>query len=172
MRATKINPRAKPRVRTGPRPTTPAQDPAEILMIEDSSTDAELAVRALRRGKIGNSLQIVGSAEHALDYLLGTGAYAKRGPTRPLLILLDLQLPGMSGLDFLRQIKRDERLCEIPVASLSPTRSAPAIVMCLQLGVADHIIKPVDYAALVRVTKRLKLQLAKVPDEVPTQARP
>ena len=140
-------------------------------MIEDSATDAELAVRALRRGKIGNPLKIVVSAEEALAYLLGTGAYARRGPSRPLLILLDLQLPGMSGLDLLREIKRDERLWEIPVASLSLTKSAPAIVMCLQLGVVDHIIKPINVAALTRVASRLKLKLAKLPAEATPGAR-
>ena len=69
----------------------------------------------------------------------------------------------MSGLDFLGQVKSDERTREIPIVSLSMTRSAPVITMCLQRGVANHIIKPVDIAALVRVTKRLKLNLATVP---------
>jgi CheY-like chemotaxis protein len=139
--------------------------PAEILLVDDSATDAELAARALRRGKIGNPLKVVVSGEAALEYLLGTGARAKAGPTRPLLILLDLQLPGMSGLDLLQKLKIDERLWDIPVISLSLTKSAPAIVMCLQRGVADHLIKPVDCAALLRATNRLKLVLAKLPDK-------
>ncbi len=134
-------------------------------MVEDSATDAELARRAFQRARIANPLTVLSSSEQALAYLLGTGACAKRGPVRPLLILLDLQLPGMSGLDFLRQIKTNERTLDIPVVSLSMTKSAPAIVMCLQLGVGDHIIKPVDGAELVRVAKRLKLNLAKLPPE-------
>lgn len=135
----------------------------EILMVEDSATDAELAQRAFQRAKIANPLRVVASAEEAWRYLLGKGTDAKRGATRPLLILLDLQLPGMSGLDLLRQIKLDERTRDIPVVSLSLTKSAPAIVMCLQLGVDDHIIKPVDFKALVRVTKKLKLRLTRTP---------
>ena len=132
-------------------------------MVEDSATDAELALRTFQRASIANPLTVLASSEQALAYLFGTGAYAKRGPTQPLFILLDLQLPGMSGLDFLREIKTNERTLDIPVVTLSMTKSAPAIVMCLQLGVVDHLIKPVDFAALVRVTKRLKLNLAKVP---------
>jgi CheY-like chemotaxis protein len=132
-------------------------------MVEDSATDAELALRAFQRARIANPLTVVSSSEQALAFLFGTGAYAKRGPTRPLLILLDLQLPGMSGLDFLSQVKSDQRTWEIPIVSLSMTKSAPVITMCLQRGVENHIIKPVDFAALVRVTKRLKLNLAMVP---------
>ena len=132
-------------------------------MVEDSATDAELAIRACHRAGIAHPLTVLASGEEALAYLRGNGAYTKRGPTLPLLILLDLQLPGMSGLDFLRQIKADEPTWEIPVVSLSMTKSVPEIVMCIQLGVAEHIIKPVDGAALVRVAKRLKLELATLP---------
>ena len=140
-------------------------------MVEDSATDAELALRTFQRARIANPLTVLSSSEQALAYLLGTGAYTKRGPTQPLLILLDLQLPGMSGLDLLRKIKTDKRLWEIPVVSLSMTKSAPAIVMCLQLGVVDHIIKPVDSAALLEVTKRLKLDLSTLPRETMLAAK-
>lgn len=137
--------------------------PPEILMVEDSATDAELAVRTFQRVGIANPLTVLTSSEQALAYLFGTGSYAKRGSTQPLLILLDLQLPGMPGLDFLGQIKSDQRTWEIPIVTLSMTRSAPTITMCLQRGVVDHIIKPVDLAALLRVTKRLKVKLAMRP---------
>ncbi len=132
-------------------------------MIEDSATDAELAHRMFQRARIANPLTVLSSSEQAMAYLRGTGSYSKQGPSRPLLILLDLHLPGMSGLDFLRKIKTGGDTMDIPVVSLIMTTSAPAITMCLRLGVADHIIKPVDYAALLRVTKRLKLNLALQP---------
>lgn len=158
----------KPPLTKSPPPrvslSLPVQEgPPDILMVEDSATDAELALRAFRRAKIANPLTIVSSSEQALAYLFGTDAYAQRGPTRPLLILLDLQLPEMSGLDFLRQIKIDERTMDIAVVSISMTKSAPAVVLCLQRGVVAHIIKPVDCAELVRVTKRLQLDLTLVP---------
>lgn len=137
-------------------------------MVEDSATDAELARRAFQRARIANPLVVLSSSEQALAYLLGTGAYAKRGPARPLFILLDLQLPGMSGLDFLREIKTNERTLDIPVVTLSLTKSAPAIVMCLQRGVADHMIKPADFDALSRVTKKMKLKLTRaLPETAP-----
>jgi two-component system, response regulator len=159
------NPASAKRPATGKTASGPkTKSPAEILMVEDSATDSELALRAFKRARIANPLKVIPSGEQALDYLLGTGTFAKHGPTRPLLILLDLQLSGMPGLDFLRQVKLDERLCDIPVVTLSITKSAPSIVMCLQLGVDDHIIKPVDFDALLRVTKKLKLKL--------TRARP
>ncbi len=134
-------------------------------MVEDSATDADLALRLFRRAGIANPLTVLPSSERALAYLFGTGACAKRGPVRPLLILLDLQLPGMSGHDFLRRIRSHESTSDIPVVSLSMTRSAPAIMMCLQLGVAEHLIKPVDVAALLQVTRRLKLSLVMLPPE-------
>jgi two-component system, response regulator len=137
--------------------------PAEILMVEDSATDAELAARALTRARIAHPLKVIFSGEEALHYLFGTGKFAKYGSGRPLLILLDLQLPGMSGIDFLRQIKNDERTWDIPVVSLSLTKSAPAIVKFLQLGVVHHIIKPVTYAALAEASKRLNLKLDRIP---------
>jgi two-component system, response regulator len=137
--------------------------PPEILLVEDSATDAELALRAFRRASIANPVTVVTNGEQALAYLFGTGAYAKRGPTVPLLILLDLRLPSMSGLDFLRQIKIDERTADIPVVTLSMTKSAPDIMMCLNRGVADHIIKPIEIVRLSRVLKQMKLNLVKLP---------
>lgn len=136
---------------------------AEILMVEDSATDAELALREFKRAGIVNPLKVVVSGEEALDYLHGSGTRAKHGGIQPLLILLDLNLPGISGIDFLREIKGDPRTSGIPVATLSLTKSAPAIVACIRLGAADHIIKPVDFKTLVRVTKKLKLQLTMAP---------
>lgn len=168
MPVSKNPPFAKPRSMAKAVPHYYAEGSAEILMVEDSATDAELALRAFKRANIANPLKVVFSGEQALDYLRGSGTRAKYGVTRPLLILLDLNLPGMSGIDFLREIKGDPRTSGIPVATLSLTQSAPAIVACLRLGAADHIIKPVDFKALVRVTKKLKLHLATAPPAVAT----
>jgi CheY-like chemotaxis protein len=135
----------------------------EILMVEDSATDAELASRALARAKVANPLIIIPTAEEALDYLFGIGTHAKHGATRPLLILLDLDLPKMSGVEFLREIKRDQRTLDIPVVTLSFTKSIPEIVTCIQLDVAGHLIKPVESKSLAGVMKRLKLSLTMLP---------
>jgi CheY-like chemotaxis protein len=135
----------------------------EILLVEDSATDAELTQLAFRRARIANPLRVVSSAEEAWQYLLGQGPYAKRGATQPLLILLDLQLPRMSGIELLRQLKLDERTRDLSVVSLSGTTDAPAIVTCLKLGIDDHLIKPIDFKNLVRVTRKLKLRLSRTP---------
>lgn len=140
----------------------------EILLVEDSATDTELAQLAFRRARIANPLKVVSSAEAAWNYLVGLGAYAKRGATQPLLILLDLQLPRMSGIELLRQLKLDERTRDLAVVSLSGTTGAPAIVTCLKLGIDDHLIKPIDFKDLVRVTRKLKLRLTRTP---PTTGR-
>ncbi len=140
-------------------------------MVEDSATDAELALRTFQRARIANPLTVVSSSEQALAYLRGTGAYKKRGAGRPLFILLDLQLPGMSGLDFLCEIKTDERIWGIPVVSLSMTESSSAIVTCLERGAVDHIIKPIDFVALQSVAKRLKLKLSILPRETAPTAK-
>jgi len=140
----------------------------EILLVEDSATDAVLAQLAFRRARIANPLRVVSSAEEAWNYLLGVGAYLKRGATQPLLILLDLQLPRMSGVELLRQLKRDERTRDLSVVSLSGTTSAPDIVTCLKLGIDGHLIKPIDFKDLVHVTRKLKLRLSRTP---PTTGR-
>ena len=141
------------------------KEPAEILMLEDSATDAELVLRALKRAGIANPLVVLSSGEQALDYLHGTGAYKKHGPSQPLIILLDLKLFGMQGLDFLREVKIDERTWEIPIITLSFTQSPYAIMMSLQRGVAGHLIKPLALPALLKITRKLKLKLARISPE-------
>lgn len=136
---------------------------AEILMVEDRATDAELALRAFKRAGIANPLRIVSNGEHALDYLKGNGAFAASGPNRPFLILLDLQLPGMPGVDFLREVKADRAMSEIPVITFSLTTDADAILNCLRLGVSDHIMKPVDGNGLVRIAGKLRANLCNLP---------
>ena len=167
--------RATARVATGPNKSmkkiTPGDELTalgEILLVEDSANDAELAQLAFRRARIANPLRVVSSAEEAWNYLLGLGAYLKRGATQPLLILLDLQLPRMSGVELLRQLKRDERTRDLSVVSLSGTTGAPAIVTCLKLGIDSHLIKPIDFKDLVHVTRKLKLRLSRTP---PTTGR-
>ena len=117
----------------------------EILMVEDSATDAELALRAFKVADFANPVTVVGSAEDGLDYLFGTGRFAGRGPTRPHLILLDLGLPKMSGLDFLHRIRADGRTRAIPVVVLSLSENNRAMTACVQLGAEAYIVKPVNF---------------------------
>lgn len=132
--------------------------PREILLVEDSATDAELTRRAFRRAKIANHLTVMRDAEEALQYLFGR----RRGGQRalPQLILLDLRLPGMSGQEFLRLIKADRRTRDIPVVVLSASADRSDIVECSRIGAEHYIIKPVGFEGLSRVTPHLDLQWA------------
>lgn len=133
--------------------------PAEILMVEDSAADAALTMRAFKRARLTNPLRIVCDAEEGLAYLFGEGRYAKRRPERPGLILLDLNLPGMSGLECLRRIKADAQTRDIPVAVLTVSQSDRMIVECVRLGAENYIVKPLSMESFVRVTPKLNLHL-------------
>jgi two-component system response regulator len=131
----------------------------EILLVEDNATDAAMTEHAFTQAKVTNPLKIVGTAEDGLDYLFGKGRKAKRKRAQPQLILLDLNLPRMSGLEFLRHIKSDERTRDIPVVVLTVSQSDQMIIECGQLGAANYIVKPFGIEGLVRVTPNLNLHL-------------
>lgn len=130
-----------------------------VLLVEDSAADAALTARAFKRARISNPLRTVRAAEAALDYLFGTGKYAKHKPAKPQLILLDLNLPQMSGLEFLRRIRGDGRTREIPVVILTVSQNDRMIIECGRLGTENYIVKPVAIENLVRETSKLNLHL-------------
>ena len=134
----------------------------EILMVEDSASDATLALRAFKLADFANPVTVVTSGEQGLDYLLGTGSYSARGPTRPHLILLDLGLPKMSGLDFLHRIRADGRTRAIPVVVLSLSENNRNVTACVQLGAEAYIVKPLNFENFSRIAAGLKLRLTLV----------
>jgi two-component system response regulator len=123
------------------------QDTAtDILLIEDNPHDAELTVRALRKKGLAQRLLVLQDGAEALDFLFGTGAYADRDRNSfPKVILLDLKLPKISGLEVLRQIKADERIRVIPVVVLTSSEQDSDIMESYRLGANSYIVKPVDY---------------------------
>lgn len=147
----------EPFAQPNPEPAIPAV--GDILLVEDSVNDAVMAARAFERARISNPLKIVNDAEQGLDYLFSTGLYAQRKPVQPRLILLDLNLPQMSGLEFLRRIKDDDRTRETPVVVLTISQSDQMIVECGRLGAENYIVKPVAIENLIRITPKLNLQL-------------
>ena len=117
--------------------------PTEILLVEDSPQDAELALRALRQGKLANHITIARDGAEALEILFGDSAQGMRGG--PKVVLLDLKLPKVDGLEVLKQIKTDPRTKLIPVVVLTSSREQNDIVESYRLGVNSYIVKPVDF---------------------------
>ena len=133
----------------------------EVLMVEDDPADVDLTLRALARAKMANPIKVVHDGAEALAYLFATGEYAaRRGGSVPQLILLDLVLPKVSGLEVLRQIKAEPSTKDIPVVVLSGSREDRNIEECARLGAENYLIKPVLFDNLCKVTSRLQLRWA------------
>ena len=133
-------------------------DEVEILLIEDSPRDAELTIRALRERKLANSLFHVKDGAEALDFIFGSGKFSKREVDRqPKVILLDLKLPKVDGLEVLRRIKADERTKLIPVIVLTSSTEEKDVVTSYELGVNSYINKPVDFDKFAEAVAQLGL---------------
>jgi CheY-like chemotaxis protein len=118
----------------------------EVLLVEDNPRDAELTLRALNKRNLANSVVHVKDGQEALDWLFATGQYEGRDITqRPKVMLLDLKLPKVDGLDVLRAVRADERTKFLPVVVLTSSREEQDLVAGYQLGVNSYIVKPVDF---------------------------
>lgn len=123
-------------------------EPVDILLVEDSDADAELTLRVLRKARLANRVVWVKDGQEALDFLYGEGEYVDRPPARPRLVLLDLKLPRLNGIDVLRRLKGDERQKSIPVVMLTSSNEERDIVESYSLGVNSYLIKPVEFDKL------------------------
>lgn len=129
-----------------------------ILLVEDNPNDVELALRAFAKSKIANDIVVASDGEEALDYLFAAGAYAARDPsTQPEVVLLDLKLPKVHGLDVLRRIRSDERTRRLPVVILTSSNEEQDIVRSYDLGANSFVRKPVDFAQFAEATRQLGL---------------
>jgi two-component system response regulator len=129
-----------------------------ILLIEDNPSDVGLTQRALAKSHIANELVVVGDGQEALDYIFGAGAYAGRDVTQmPALVLLDLKLPRLEGLEVLRRIRADERTRWLPVVILTTSKEEQDVAASYDLGANSYIRKPVDFAQFAQAVQHLGL---------------
>jgi CheY-like chemotaxis protein len=117
----------------------------DILLVEDNPADAELAMRALRKGKLANHVTWVKDGVEALDFIFRKGAYAGRPDQNPRLILLDLKLPKVDGIEVLKQVKENERTRAIPVVMVTSSQEWRDMSESYELGVNSYVVKPVDF---------------------------
>ena len=133
-------------------------DKVEILLVEDNPTDAELCIRALREHNLANELVWVKDGAEALDFLFREGAYAGRNSVETLkVVLLDLRLPKVDGLEVLRRMKSDDRTKALPVVVLTSSKEDRDIVESYHLGVNSYISKPVSFEAFSETVAKLGL---------------
>ncbi|MBD9481028.1 response regulator [Pseudoxanthomonas sp. PXM02] len=126
-----------------------------ILLAEDSLADAEMAIDALREANLANPIVHVEDGVEALDYLLRRGAHADRAEGMPSVLLLDIKMPRMDGLEVLKQIRGDEKLKHLPVVILSSSREESDLARSWDLGVNAYVVKPVDIDQFFQAVKTL-----------------
>lgn len=130
----------------------------EILLVEDNPRDAELALRALKKNNLANKVTWVKDGEQALDFLFGTGTYADRDAKNvPKVVLLDLRLPKVDGLEVLQKMRADERTRLIPVVVLTSSTQDKDIIESYKLGVNSFVSKPVQFEEFVKTVSELGL---------------
>ena len=125
---------------------TDAQNGVEILLVEDNPRDVEMTIRALKKRNLANHIQVVKDGAEALDFLFATGSYANRDANHvPKVVLLDLKLPKVSGMEVLKRIKAEESTKTIPVVVLTSSQEERDMIESYRLGVNSYIVKPVDF---------------------------
>jgi len=128
----------------------------EILLVEDNPNDVELTLRALRKNNLSNNIFVVTDGAEALDYFFANGKYSDRNISlTPKLVILDLKLPKIDGLEILRIIKQDDRTKSIPVVVLTSSKEESDIVASYKLGANSFIVKPVDFDKFVVTVREL-----------------
>jgi len=138
-----------------------------ILMVEDDARDVELSLTALEQYNLANEVVVVGDGEEALDYLYQRGQFMARPSGNPAVLLLDLKLPKVDGLEVLQQIKTDAQLRMIPVVVLTSSREERDMVASYQLGVNAYVVKPVDFHEFVNAVKELGIFWALINEPPP-----
>jgi CheY-like chemotaxis protein len=127
----------------------------EILLVEDNPHDAELTLRALKRHNLANNVYVARDGEEALDFIFGSGPFARRSQNGLKVILLDLKLPKVGGLEVLQRLKSDEKTKTIPVVVLTSSHEDRDIQKAYELGVNSYVVKPVEFESFAKSVAEL-----------------
>lgn len=126
----------------------------EILYAEDNTRDAEMTIRALKNGGLANALLWVKDGQQALDFLFRRGSYAQRDDSVPRLVLLDLKMPRVDGIEVLKAIRADERTRHIPVVIMTSSQEESDVARSYDIGVNSYVVKPVDFTAMTELARQ------------------
>jgi len=140
----------------------------EILLVEDSDADAELIIRALRKSNLVNKVVRLRDGVEAIEFVFREGTFSQRRGGQPRLILLDLKMPRLGGIDVLRRLKSDERAKLIPVVVLTSSAEEQDVLDSYKLGVNSYLVKPVEFSAFTGVISQMGLYWA-VMNRIPNQ---
>ncbi len=144
-----------------------SQQLRRILLAEDDPNDVELTLIALRERHLANEVDVVNNGAQALDYLFRRGEYAQRSPEHPAVVLLDIKMPKIDGLEVLRQIRGDPAVCHLPVVILTSSREEGDLVRSYELGVNAYVVKPVDFDQFVHAVSELGMFWAVINEPPP-----
>lgn len=145
----------------------PVSDLKRILLAEDSAADVELTLEALSQHRLANEVVVVRDGAQALDYLFRRGEYAGRPEGNPAVVLLDLKMPKLDGLQVLKQVKADASLRAVPIVMLTSSREEQDLVESYRLGVNAYVVKPVDFGRFVDAVKQVGMFWAVVNEPPP-----
>ena len=148
----------EPQPERQPEMTAGSDQAVEILLVEDNPNDVQLTLHALNRSRLTNRIQVVRDGAEALEFLFATGAYAHRmGADTPKVVMLDLKLPRVDGIEVLRELRAHPRTKTIPVVVLTSSREERDITQTYDLGANSYIVKPVDFEQFAEAVRQLGL---------------
>jgi CheY-like chemotaxis protein len=146
--------------------------PIELLLVEDNPADQELTLHVLKRHNLANRVKIARDGAEALEFLFGSESEPRTEETVPRIILLDLKLPKVSGLEVLGRLKADPRTKHIPVVVLTSSRQDTDLARCYELGVNSYVVKPVDFGQFAEAVRQLGLYWLLLNQDAPASGPP